>query len=81
MIVSMVERIESGEVGLEASLKEYETGMALIAHCRTILSAAEQKIAELTVTSRGELAAEAGGDDDVEEVQPLNTDGEDDLPI
>lgn len=53
----LVERIESGEIGLEESLKQYETGMALIKRCRTILSAAETKIAELTVTSGGELRA------------------------
>ena len=45
---SINDRIESGEIGLEQSLAEYERGMKLIAHCRRILDRAEQRIAELT---------------------------------
>ncbi len=33
----MIERIESGSVGLEESLTEYERGVKLFHHCRTIL--------------------------------------------
>lgn len=54
---ALIERIESGEIGLEESLKQYESGMALIRRCRAILGAAEQKIAELTVGEGGELAS------------------------
>lgn len=51
----LIERIESGEIGLEESLKQYETGMALIRRCRAILSTAERKIAELTADGAGDL--------------------------
>lgn len=45
---SIIARIEAGEVGLEASLVEYERGMALLKHCRAVLEKAEQRITELT---------------------------------
>ncbi len=54
----IIEGVESGEVGLEESLSQYENGMKLIAHCRTILTAAEKRIAELTVDADGQLQAE-----------------------
>lgn len=59
---SIIDRIESGEVGLEDCLAQYERGMTLIKQCRAILTKAEQKIAELSVTPEGGLAVE----DDVE---------------
>ncbi|MEL6328796.1 MAG: exodeoxyribonuclease VII small subunit [Planctomycetota bacterium] len=44
---AIVERIESGEIGLEASIAEYEKGVALVKRCRAILEKAEQKIETL----------------------------------
>lgn len=44
----IIDRIESGEIGLEQSLESYERGMALLRHCRAILDRAEQKVSELT---------------------------------
>ena len=63
---SIIDRIESGEVGLEDCLAQYERGMALIKQCRAILAKAEQKIAELSpgagggleITDEPEVAAE-----------------------
>ena len=52
---SIIDRIESGEVGLEDCLAQYERGMALIKQCRAILAKAEQKIAELSPTADGGL--------------------------
>ena len=49
----LVEQIESGEVGLEEALSQYEQGQALIKRCRGILDKAEQKIAELTRDADG----------------------------
>ena len=60
----LIDRIESGEIGLEESLKQYETGMALIRRCRAILAQAEEKIAELTVDEGGELREK--GEENVE---------------
>ncbi|GAB4193092.1 MAG: hypothetical protein Kow00105_07160 [Phycisphaeraceae bacterium] len=52
----LIEQIESGEIGLEESLKRYEEGSALIRRCRSILDDAHQKIAELTASPDGGLA-------------------------
>lgn len=52
---SIIDQIESGDVGLEASLAQTEQGMKLIARCRAILDRAEQKIVELSVDDDGQL--------------------------
>lgn len=44
---SIVNRIESGEVGLEESIKGYEEGIGLVKRARSILDRAEQRIVEL----------------------------------
>jgi exodeoxyribonuclease VII small subunit len=44
---SLADRIERGEIGLEESIREYERGMKLVAHCRAILTRAEQRIEKL----------------------------------
>ena len=54
----IIEKIESGEVGLEDCLSQYEQGMKLIQQCRAILTAAEKKIAELAPDERGKLRME-----------------------
>ena len=51
----IIAAVESGGVGLEASLTQTEQGMKLIQHCRAILDRAEQRIAELSVDDDGEL--------------------------
>ena len=60
----IIDRIESGEVGLESAIAEYEKGMKLIGQCRAILDGAERRIAELTETAEGELAVSDGGEHD-----------------
>jgi len=52
---AIIAQIESGQAGLEESLEQYEKGMKLITHCRSVLDAAEKKIAELTVNAQGEM--------------------------
>lgn len=44
---SIIQRIESGDIGLEDSIRHYERGSALLKHCRTILGQAEQRIQTL----------------------------------
>jgi exodeoxyribonuclease VII small subunit len=44
---AIIDRIESGEIGLEDSLKEYERGTLLREHCKEILARTEQKVTEL----------------------------------
>jgi exodeoxyribonuclease VII small subunit len=43
----IIERIEAGEIGLEASIAEYERGVGLIRRCREVLTKAEQRVEEL----------------------------------
>ena len=40
----IVTDVEQGKIGLEESIDQYEKGMKLIKHCRTILEAAEKRI-------------------------------------
>ena len=47
-LTNIVERIEQGEIPLQDSLQQYEKGMALIKHCRTILQKAEQRIEKIS---------------------------------
>ncbi len=61
---AIIDRIESGEVGLEDCLAQYERGMQLIRQCRGILTKAERKIAELSPTADGGL--EVAGEDEPE---------------
>ena len=51
---SIVDRIESGEIGLEESIKGYEEGMGLVKRARTILDRAEQRIVELNADQLGD---------------------------
>lgn len=47
-VEGIIDRIESGELGLEESIAEYERGIALLARCRTVLAQAEQRVEELS---------------------------------
>lgn len=47
-VESIIERIESGDVGLEQSLQDYERGIGLLNQCRSRLAAAKQKVIDLT---------------------------------
>jgi exodeoxyribonuclease VII small subunit len=47
-LTSIVGKIEQGQVPLQDSLEQYEKGMALIKHCRTILQKAEKRIEKIT---------------------------------
>ena len=45
---NIVGKIEQGQIPLQDSLQQYERGMALIKHCRTILQKAEKRIEKIT---------------------------------
>ncbi|MHC4174350.1 MAG: exodeoxyribonuclease VII small subunit [Planctomycetota bacterium] len=45
---NIVGKIEQGQIPLQDSLEQYEKGMALIKHCRTILQKAEKRIEKIT---------------------------------
>jgi len=57
-VESLIEQIETGEIGLEDALKHYEQGTKLIAHCRGILDVAEKKIEKLTAGGKDAADAE-----------------------
>jgi exodeoxyribonuclease VII small subunit len=47
-LTNIVEKIELGEIPLQESIEQYEKGMALIKHCRSILEKAEKKIEQIS---------------------------------
>lgn len=47
-LTNIVGKIEQGQVPLQDSLEQYEKGMALIKHCRTILQKAEKRIEKIS---------------------------------
>ena len=61
LVEAIVERIESGEVGLEESLAEYERGVALLRRCREVLERAEMRIRELSSDDGTETNRNNGG--------------------
>jgi len=52
---SIVTAMESGEIGIEESIARYEEAMALAAHCRQILDAAELRIQQIQADAAGRL--------------------------
>lgn len=44
----IVSKIENGDVPLQDSITQYEKGMELIQHCRTILQQAEKRIEKIS---------------------------------
>ena len=47
-VEAIIQRIETGEVGLEESITQYERGVGLIRQCRAVLDKVEQRVADLT---------------------------------
>ena len=61
----LVARMEKGDQSLEASLKDFELGVALTRICQRSLAEAEQKVQILT-TAQGEAALTSFEPDDPE---------------
>ncbi len=51
---AILSEMENGQIGLEESLARYERGSFLIGHCRSVLSAAQTQIEQLTRSPDGE---------------------------
>jgi exodeoxyribonuclease VII small subunit len=51
---AILSEMENGQIGLEESLTRYERGAFLIQHCRSVLSAAQTQIEQLTRSPDGE---------------------------
>jgi exodeoxyribonuclease VII small subunit len=54
---SLVERMESGEMSLEDSLKEFEQGIKYTRDCQNALTKAEQKV-QLLLQKNGQMEAQ-----------------------
>ncbi len=63
-IEAIIARIESGEIGLEQSIAEYERGAALLRLCRDRLTKAEQKVRTLTAQLQADASKNVAGADD-----------------
>jgi exodeoxyribonuclease VII small subunit len=55
-LTDIVTKIEQGQIPLEVSLEQYEKGMTLIRHCRSILQDAEKRIDKITKQQDGPAA-------------------------
>lgn len=53
----LVQRMESGELSLQDSLKAFEQGVQLTRHCQTALSQAEQRV-QLLMENQGQSEAQ-----------------------
>ncbi len=60
-LTDIVGKIEQGEIALQDSLQQYERGMALIKHCRTILKQAEERIEKITKEQEPTEGSEQAG--------------------
>ncbi len=59
-LTTIVEKIEQGDVPLQDSLTQYETGMTLIKHCRTLLHDAEARIEVISKQDADEVESNQG---------------------
>ena len=64
---ALVERMESGELSLEASLEQFERGVRLSRECQAALKAAELKV-ETLINDNGEERLETA-DPDADDAQ------------
>lgn len=51
---TIVDRLEKGDVELEASISIYERGEALRTHCDKLLRSAEARVEKITLNQNGE---------------------------
>jgi exodeoxyribonuclease VII small subunit len=58
LLQEIVEKVETGQIGLEDAIGQYETGCRLVQHCKQILEGAERKIEILSKGLDGQLAAQ-----------------------
>jgi exodeoxyribonuclease VII small subunit len=63
-VEEIANRLESGEVGLEQAIDEYEQGMALLRRCNEVLERAEQRVEELTRQRKSEGTESPDDEDD-----------------
>lgn len=54
----IIQRIESGEIGLEESLTQVKRGEQLLKRCRGVLDTAQQQVRELDLSNPSTLSEE-----------------------
>jgi exodeoxyribonuclease VII small subunit len=47
-VESIIERIESGDMGLEEQIEQYARGAEMLRRCREVLDRCEQRVEEIT---------------------------------
>lgn len=64
-VEAIIERIESGEMGLEEQIEQYARGAELLKRCRDVLQRCEQRVEEITTelgrTEQGKGPESPGG--------------------
>lgn len=55
---SIIEKMETGQLSLEESLQNFESGVKLAKECQTALKEAEQKV-QILIEKNGELKTES----------------------
>ena len=60
-LTEIVGKIEQGEIALQDSLQQYERGMTLIKHCRTIIQHAEERIERIGKDQESQESSEQSG--------------------
>ena len=63
----IVEKLNSGELSLQESLKSFEKGVKLSRECSSELNRSEQKVQKLIVDAKGEIQTTDFEKDDDEE--------------
>jgi exodeoxyribonuclease VII small subunit len=59
----LIERLETGDLPLEAALKEFERGVTLTRQCQSALREAEQRVKLLTESGEERPFEPGGGDE------------------
>lgn len=54
----IVEAMETGEIGIEESLAQYEEAIKLAQHCREVLDRVEQRVRQIQVDAEGAVKSE-----------------------
>lgn len=60
----IVTAMESGEIGIEESIAQYEEAMQLAGHCRSILATVEQRIKQIQFDHAGQPQETPFGESD-----------------
>ena len=65
-LTNIVDKIEQGQIPLQDSIEQYEKGMTLIKHCRSILLKAEKRIEKISQAEDSQPELEKNQQDEEE---------------